>query len=88
MNTGTRATAASRARASVNLRFHRLAVAEIDREVDYYESHQVGLGVELEDEIDAALGKCRSPAGRRTALLERGPFGDRRTLTQKVSVGR
>ena len=27
----------------MNLRIHRLAVAEIDREVDYYESRQVGL---------------------------------------------
>ena len=43
------------ARASVSLRLHRLAVAEIDREVDYYESRQAGLGVELEDEIDAVL---------------------------------
>ena len=38
----------------MNLRIHRLAVAEIDREVDYYESRQVGLGMEPEDEIDAA----------------------------------
>jgi hypothetical protein len=39
----------------MNLRVHRLAVAEIDHEVDYYESRQAGLGVELEDEIDAAF---------------------------------
>lgn len=26
------------------LRIHRLAVAEIDHEVDYYEAHQAGLG--------------------------------------------
>jgi hypothetical protein len=39
----------------VNLRIYRLGVAEIDREVDYYEWRQVGLGAELEDEIDAAL---------------------------------
>jgi hypothetical protein len=39
----------------MNLRIHRLAVAEIDHEVDYYESRQAGLGKELEDEIDAAL---------------------------------
>jgi hypothetical protein len=37
----------------MNLRIHQLAVAEIDREVDYYESRQSGLGTELEDEIDA-----------------------------------
>ena len=39
----------------MNLRLHRLAVEEIDHEVDYYESIQPGLGVELEEEIDAAL---------------------------------
>ena len=37
----------------MNLRIQRLAVAEIDHEVDYYESRQAGLGAELEDEIDA-----------------------------------
>jgi len=35
----------------MNLRIHRLAVAEIDHEVDYYESRQTGLGFELEDEL-------------------------------------
>jgi hypothetical protein len=39
----------------MNLRIHRLAVAEIDREVDYYESRHSGLGTELEDEIGAAF---------------------------------
>lgn len=39
----------------MNLRIHRLAVAELDREIDYYESRQTGLGTELEDEIDAAF---------------------------------
>ena len=39
----------------MNLRVHRLAVAEIDHEVDYYESRQAGLGTELEDEIDVAF---------------------------------
>jgi len=39
----------------MNLRIHRLAVAQIDYEVDYYESRQAGLGTELEDEIDAAF---------------------------------
>jgi hypothetical protein len=34
----------------MNIRFHRLAVAEIDHEVDYYESRQTGLSEELEDE--------------------------------------
>ena len=39
----------------MNLRIHRLAVAEIDREADCYESRQAGLGAELEDEIDAVF---------------------------------
>jgi hypothetical protein len=39
----------------LNLRIHRLAVAEIDDEVDYYESCSAGLGAELEEEIDAVL---------------------------------
>jgi plasmid stabilization system protein ParE len=39
----------------MNLRIHRLAVAEIDHEVDYYETRQVGLGAELEDEIDGVI---------------------------------
>ena len=39
----------------MNIRFHRLAVAEIDHEVDYYESRQTGLGTELENEIDTLL---------------------------------
>jgi len=43
----------------MRLRLHRLAVAEIDHEVDYYESRQTGLGTELEDEIDAVLAFLR-----------------------------
>lgn len=39
----------------MNLRIHRLAIAEIDHEVDYYESRQSGLGAELEDELDAVF---------------------------------
>lgn len=39
----------------MKLRIHRLAVAEIDHEVDYYDSRHVGLGAELEDEIEAAF---------------------------------
>ena len=39
----------------MKLRIHRLAVAEIDHEVDYYESCSVKFGAELEDEIDAVL---------------------------------
>ena len=34
-------------------------MAEIDHEVDYYESRQPGLGTELEDEIDAAFALIR-----------------------------
>lgn len=66
------------------LRIHRLAVAEIDREVDYYESIQIGLGAELEDEIEAALATiARFPhaaaqwkhrVDRRVAVLDRFPF--------------
>ena len=66
----------------MNLRIHRLAVAEIDREVDYYESRQARR--ELEDEIDTALSVIlRFPDGapqwrdrpdRRVTLLDRFPF--------------
>ena len=68
----------------MNLRLHRLAVAEIDQEVDYYETRQVGLGAELEDEVEAVvalilqfpeaapLRKHRSD--RRVAALDRFPF--------------
>jgi plasmid stabilization system protein ParE len=68
----------------MSLRIHRLAVAEIDREVDYYESRQAGLGAELEDEIDAAFSlilrfpeaapQWRDRADRRVAVLDRFPF--------------
>lgn len=36
-----------------------LSVEGIDHEVDYYESIQSGLGVELEDEVEAALATIR-----------------------------
>jgi hypothetical protein len=68
----------------VKLRLHRLAVVEIDHEVDYYESKQPGLGAELEDEIDAMLQQVlRFPESapqwadrphRRLAVLDRFPF--------------
>lgn len=77
----------------MNLRIHRLAVAEIDHEVDYYESKQTGLGSELEDELDAAFELLlRFPeAGvpwkgridRRLFVIERFPF----TLPYQI-VGR
>jgi plasmid stabilization system protein ParE len=67
-----------------NLRIHRLAVAEIDHEVDYYESRQPGLGTELEAEIDAAFALIRrfpeaAPPwrdrnDRRLTRLDRFPF--------------
>lgn len=65
-------------------RIHRLALAEIDHEVDYYESRHVGLGAELEDEIEAAFELIlRFPeaaplstnrADRRVMALARFPF--------------
>jgi toxin ParE1/3/4 len=68
----------------MRLRIHRLAVAEIDHEVDYYESRQVGLGGELEDEIDVVLAMIvRFPRAApqwkhrvdlRVAVLDRFPF--------------
>ena len=67
----------------MNLRIHRLAVAEIDHEVDYYESCSAGLGAELE-EIDAVLEtilqfphaapQWRDRPDRRVAVLDRFPF--------------
>lgn len=47
----------------MKLRIHRLAVVEIDHEVDYYESRQPGLGAELEEELDAVF---RAPELRPT----------------------
>ena len=41
--------------ARMNLRIHRLAIAEIDHEVDYYESRQAEFGTDLEYGIDAAF---------------------------------
>jgi plasmid stabilization system protein ParE len=68
----------------LKLRIYRLAVAEIDHEVDYYESCSAGLGVELEDEIDAVLEtilqfpqaapQWRDRPDRRVAVLDRFPF--------------
>lgn len=68
----------------MNLRIHRLAVEEIDREVDYYESIQGELGSELADEIDVALDTiARFPDigapwkhrnDRRVFVLPRFPF--------------
>ena len=68
----------------MKLRIHRLAVAEIDHEVDYYESCAVGLGAQLEDEIDAVLEtilqfpyaapQWKGRRDRRVAALDRFPF--------------
>jgi plasmid stabilization system protein ParE len=68
----------------MKLRIHRLAMAEIDHEVDYYESRQPGLGSELEVEIDSAfvliqrLPEIAPPSARRSdlriAVLDRFPF--------------
>lgn len=68
----------------MTLQIHRLAVTEIDHEVDYYEARQAGLGSELEDEIDAvfalilrfpkAAPQWRNRPDRRIAVLDRFPF--------------
>jgi len=68
----------------MNLRIHSLAVEEIDREVDYYESIRTDLGAELEDEIDAALDMIlrvpevgapwKQRKDRRVFVLSRFPF--------------
>jgi toxin ParE1/3/4 len=67
----------------LKVRIHRLAVAEIDHEVDYYESCGVGLGAELEDEIEAVLEtmlsipeaapQWRNRPDRRFPVLDRFP---------------
>ena len=77
----------------MKLRIHRLAVAEIDHEVDYYESRVAGLGAELEDEIDAVLetilqfpdaaSQWRDRRDRRGAVLDRFPF----TVVYQVKEG-
>ncbi|HWO19336.1 MAG TPA: type II toxin-antitoxin system RelE/ParE family toxin [Kofleriaceae bacterium] len=68
----------------MNLRLHRLAVAEIDHEVDYYESRHPGLGAELEDELDDAFSlilrfplvaaQWRNRPDRRVYVFDRFPF--------------
>lgn len=68
----------------MKLRIHRLAVVEIDHEVDYYESRQPGLGAELEDELEAvfstilqfpqAAPQWKNRVDRRVAVLDRFPF--------------
>jgi toxin ParE1/3/4 len=68
----------------LKLRIHRLAIAEIDHEVDYYESCHEGLGAVLEDEIDAVLEtilqfpeaapQWRHRPDRRLAVMDRFPF--------------
>lgn len=64
----------------MNLRIHRLAVAEID----HYESRRVGLGALLEDELDAvfeliqrfplAAPPWKRRTDRRVIVLDRFPF--------------
>lgn len=68
----------------MKLRVHRLAVVEIDHEVDYYESRQPGLGAELEDELEAifvtilrfpqAAPQWKNRVDRRITVLDRFPF--------------
>lgn len=68
----------------MKVRIHRLALAEIDHEVDYYESRGAGLGAQLEDEIEDVLEtivqfprsalQWRHRTDRRIAALDRFPF--------------
>jgi plasmid stabilization system protein ParE len=68
----------------MNLRIHRLAVHEIDHEVDYYESREAGLGAELEDRVAAvfalvlrfplAAPQWRNRPDRRVVVLDQFPF--------------
>ena len=68
----------------MNLQIHRLAVREIDHEVDYYESRESGLGAALEDEIDTVFTmllrfpeagpQWRQRPDRRVIVLDRFPF--------------
>ena len=68
----------------MTISLHRLAIAEIDHEVDYYEARQPGLGARLEDEIDVVLDviahfpiaarSWRNRADLRVAVLDRFPF--------------
>ncbi len=68
----------------MNLRIHRLAVAEIDHEVDYYESRETGLGTQPEDKIAAvyalllrfpmAAPQWRNRPDRRCVVLDQFPF--------------
>lgn len=68
----------------MKLRIHRLAVAEIDGQVAYYEGRCVGLGGELDEAIlrlfsliqqFPSLGApSRERADRRTVVLDRFPF--------------
>jgi len=78
------------------LRLHRLAVAEIDHEVDYYEAKQPGLGAELEDEVDSVLAmilrfphaapQWKTRVDRRVAVLDRFPFTMPYQLTRNEIV--
>ena len=77
----------------MKLRIHRLAVVEIDHEVDYYEARQPGLGAELEDELEAvfatilqfplAAPQWKDRIDRRVAVLDRFPF----TLPYQIMGG-
>ena len=59
------------------------ADADIDLEVDYYESEEDGLGLEFLSEVDRAIGRVREFPEKhredvediRVAILRRFPFG-------------
>ena len=67
---------------SSSVLFRPLARIELDEAVDWYEARRRGLGLELLDEVNAALGRIVESPGRfrrvrgevRRALLRRFPY--------------
>lgn len=41
------------------VRFHRSARAELEQAVDYYERHRSGLGLDLQNEVEAAVRRIQ-----------------------------
>lgn len=67
----------------MRIQFHRLAEAEFDEAVSYYEQCQQGLGITFAEEIFATIGRivefpsARSPTSKNTrrCLANRFPYG-------------